>query len=91
MTRKKDSAKKLDWKAMMAGQEDFLRPLIQAVVQQVLEAEMDEALGAGKSERTEGRLGYRSGYYGRTLGDPGGQAGAPRPARPAGPVPDGGF
>jgi transposase-like protein len=67
MTRKKDSAKKLDWKAMMAGQEDFLRPLVQAVVQQVLEAEMDEALGAGKSERTEGRLGYRSGYYGRTL------------------------
>lgn len=67
MTRKKDSAKKLDWKAMMAGQEDFLRPLIQTVVQQVLEAEMDEALGAGKSERTEGRLGYRSGYYGRTL------------------------
>lgn len=67
MTRKKDSAKKLDWKAMMAGQEDFLRPLIQRVVQQVLEAEMDEALGAGKSERTEGRLGYRSGYYGRTL------------------------
>jgi putative transposase len=67
MTRKKDSAKKLDWKAMMAGQEDFLRPLIQSVVQQVLEGEMDEALGAGKSERTEGRLGYRSGYYGRTL------------------------
>lgn len=67
MTRKKDSAKQLDWKAMMAGQEDFLRPLIQTVVQQVLEAEMDEALGAGKSERTEGRLGYRSGYYGRTL------------------------
>jgi transposase-like protein len=51
----------------MAGQEDFLRPLIQEVIQQVLEAEMDEALGAGKSERTPGRLGYRSGYYGRTL------------------------
>ena len=47
MTRKKDSAKKLDWKAMMAGQEDFLRPLIQEVVEQVLEAEMDEALAAG--------------------------------------------
>ena len=28
---------------------------------------MDEALGAGKSERTEGRLGYRSGQYSRTL------------------------
>jgi transposase-like protein len=58
MTRKKDSAKKVDWKALMAGQEDFLRPLIQEVIQQVLEAEMDEALGAGKSERTPGRLGY---------------------------------
>jgi transposase-like protein len=33
----------------------------------MLEAEMDEALGAGKGARTEGRLGYRSGYYGRTL------------------------
>jgi putative transposase len=28
---------------------------------------MLEALGAGKSERSEGRLGYRSGYYGRSL------------------------
>lgn len=63
MTRKKDSANKPDWKALMAGQEDFLRPLVQEVVQQVLEAEMDEALGAGKSERTPGR----SVYYGRTL------------------------
>lgn len=67
MTRKKDSAKRVDWKALMAGQEDFLRPLVQEVIQQVLEAEMDEALGAGKSERTAGRLGYRSGYYNRTL------------------------
>jgi putative transposase len=67
MTRKKDSANKLDWKALMAGQEDFLRPLIQEVVQQVLEAEMDEALGAAKGERTASRAGYRSGYYGRTL------------------------
>lgn len=67
MTRKKDSANKLDWKALMAGQEDFLRPLIQEVVQQVLEAEMDEAIGAAKGERTASRSGYRSGYYGRTL------------------------
>lgn len=36
-------------------------------MQEVLEAEMDEALGASKSERTPERLGYRSGYYGRTL------------------------
>jgi transposase-like protein len=32
-----------------------------------MEAEMDEAIGAGKSERTPNRIGYRSGYYGRTL------------------------
>jgi transposase-like protein len=28
---------------------------------------MTEALGAQKGERTAERLGYRSGYYGRTL------------------------
>lgn len=67
MTRKKDSAKQIDWKELMSGQEDFLRPLVQEVIQQVLEAEMEETLGAGKGERTTSRQGYRSGYYGRTL------------------------
>jgi transposase-like protein len=28
---------------------------------------MTDAVGAGKGERTANRLGYRSGYYGRTL------------------------
>ena len=51
----------------MSGEEDFLRPLVGLVVQEVLEAEMSEALGAQKGERTEGRLGYRSGYYVRSL------------------------
>jgi putative transposase len=36
-------------------------------VQEVLEAEMDEALGATKGERTGERRGYRSGHYGRKL------------------------
>lgn len=67
MTRKQDSAKMAQWKELLAEQQDFLRPLIQEVVQQVLEAEMEEALGAGKGERTPARQGYRSGYYGRTL------------------------
>jgi putative transposase len=35
--------------------------------QELLEAEMTEALGAEKGERTPARLGHRSGYYGRTL------------------------
>ena len=67
MTRKQDSAKASNWKRVLAEQQDFLRPLIQEVVQQVLEAEMDEAVGAEKGERTPNRLGYRAGYYGRTL------------------------
>lgn len=67
MTRKQDNAKRTDWKELMAGQEDFLRPLIQEVVRQVLEAEMEEAVGAEKGERTPNRQGYRAGYYGRTL------------------------
>jgi transposase-like protein len=46
---------------------DGLREVVRAVIQEMLEAEMTDALGAGKSERTPGRLGYRAGYYGRTL------------------------
>jgi putative transposase len=67
MTRKKNSARQLNLKEIFAEQGDFLRGLIQQVVQQVLEAEMDETVGAQKSERTPERMGYRSGYYGRTL------------------------
>jgi putative transposase len=67
MTRKKDSAEPTNWKEIFAEQQDSLRGLIQAVLQEVLEAEMDEALAAQKSERTPHRLGYRSGYYPRTL------------------------
>jgi hypothetical protein len=44
-----------------------LREIVRAVMQEVLEAEMTEALGAEKGEHTAARLGYRSGYYARTL------------------------
>jgi transposase-like protein len=57
MTRKQDSAKAVDWKEVMREQEDFLRPLIREVIQQVLEAEMEEAVGAEKNERTANRQG----------------------------------
>ena len=67
MTKREDKQKSVDWKAVMGQQEDFLRPLIQAVVQQVLEAEMTEAVGAEKHERTGERCSYRSGYYRRSL------------------------
>jgi transposase-like protein len=67
MPRKQNNANKLDWKEVIGGQEDFLGPLIREVLQQVMEAEMEEVLGAEKAERTSNRQGYRSGYYGRTL------------------------
>jgi hypothetical protein len=46
---------------------DGLREIVRAVMQERLEAEMTDALGAEKGERTVARLGYRSGYYTRTL------------------------
>lgn len=54
-------------KRVVSEDPEFLRPMVQAVLQEVLEAEMEECVGAGKSERTETRVGYRSGYYSRNL------------------------
>ena len=54
-------------KALLAADRDFLRPVVEAVLQELLEAEMTDALGAEKGERTPARLGHRSGYYGHTL------------------------
>lgn len=54
-------------KALLAEDDELLRPLVQLAVQEFLEAEMNEALGAGKSERCAGRLGDRSGHYPRKL------------------------
>ena len=54
-------------KELMSQERDGLREIVRSVMQEMLEAEMDEALGAGKGERTADRLGYRSGYYTRTL------------------------
>src|SRR5579859_6054545 len=51
----------------MLTEDDAMKRLLQTMLQEVLEAEMDEALRAGKNERTSGRLGYRSGHYPRTL------------------------
>jgi putative transposase len=67
MTRRQVKPNEASVKALLGEDGDFLRPLVQEIVQQVLEAEMEEAVGAEKGERTTQRLGYRSGYYARTL------------------------
>src|SRR5208283_5473088 len=67
MTKREHKAERIDLKALVGSDRDFLRELIRATLQEVLEAEMTEALATAKSERTVGRNGYRSGYYGRSL------------------------
>ncbi len=48
-------------KSVLMEQPDFLVPVVQEAVQAILEVEMDECLQAGKHERSDQRLGYRSG------------------------------
>jgi transposase-like protein len=54
-------------KDVLVEQKDFLVPMVQEAMQTVLEMEMEETLGAGRYERNEERVGYRSGYYRRRL------------------------
>jgi transposase-like protein len=58
MKERKGKAGTIDVKALLAGDEEFLRALVQTARQEVLEVEMAEALGAEKGERTTGRLDY---------------------------------
>ena len=46
---------------------DGLKKLVESVLNQVLEAQMTEHLGADRHERTEERAGYRNGVRERTL------------------------
>lgn len=67
MTRREAKSGVVDLKALLARDADYLRAMVQSIVQATLEAEMTEAIGAEKGERTETRLSYRSGYYRRSL------------------------
>ena len=52
-------------KSVLMEQKDFLASVVQEAVQAILEVEMGECLQAGKHERSDQRLGYRSGDYRR--------------------------
>jgi transposase-like protein len=67
MTEAKGKLSVVAAKELLKGNPDGLRELVRVVLQEALEAEMTDALGAAKGERTGARLGYRAGYYGRTL------------------------
>src|SRR5215216_7178181 len=45
----------------------FLREIVERVVQQILEAEMTEHIGAASYERSATRTGHRNGHKPRTL------------------------
>nr|WP_274596081.1 transposase [Rubrobacter xylanophilus] len=49
------------------GHYRFLRGIVEGMLQQMLEAEITEHLGAAPHQRTENRKGYRNGYKPRKL------------------------
>lgn len=67
MTTKKRNTKLAAVEALVAGERDLMKGLLKEALQEVLEGEMTEFLGAAPGERTESRNGYRAGYYSRGL------------------------
>lgn len=67
MTEKKCKDRKINLQEIFGGDRDGLKELLREVLQEVLEQEMTDTVGAEKGERSPGRLGYRSGYYSRSL------------------------
>ncbi|MGK2962314.1 MAG: IS256 family transposase [Gemmatimonadaceae bacterium] len=57
----------VDLKTLLTESPDPIRAIVQETIQQILECEMEEAIGAGRGERTEDRLSHRSGYYDRSF------------------------
>jgi putative transposase len=64
MTRSENKPSIAAVKELMGANHDALREIVQDLLQEMLEGEMTEVLGASKSERSEGRIGYRSGLSG---------------------------
>ena len=50
-----------------SGDGDFLRSVAEAVLQMLMEADVEGLIGAGRHERTGDRLNYRNGFRDRTL------------------------
>lgn len=52
---------------ILLDEPDFLREIVERVLQELLKAEMTEHIGAAPHERTDARKGRRNGYKPRTL------------------------
>lgn len=57
MTQKKSIINREDVKEALQQDSNFLQPLIERIVQEVLEVEMEHCLHVSKGERTAARLG----------------------------------
>ena len=57
MTNRKVKSGTIHVKALLAGDEEFLRTLVQTALEEVLEAEMTEALGDEKGRADSGAAG----------------------------------
>src|SRR5215470_10527491 len=67
MTERKLKAVRPRLEALVAQDRDLLKALVKEALDQILQAEMTEFLGAAPGERNGSRLGYRAGYYERGL------------------------
>ena len=52
---------------VLVDEPDFLREIVERVLQEVLEKEMTEHIGAAPHERTDARKGHRNGHKPRML------------------------
>jgi putative transposase len=67
MTGNQCKGNRINRQEIFSANKDGLKELLREVLPAVLEQEMTDAIGAEKGEGSPGRLGYRSGYYGRSL------------------------
>ena len=88
MTKRQGKSETIDVKALLAEDEEFLRALVRTALQEVLEAEMTEALGAEKGERAAGPAGVPVGLLRPDTDHAGRQARTAGSAGPRRPVLD---
>jgi len=90
MTRKQDSAEVRGWseeiRKALSEDRDLLKMIVEETLQQVLEGEMEDALQAGKSERTETRTRVSGRLLQSNAGDPSGESGVASAAGSARPL-----
>src|SRR6478672_6757459 len=67
MTERKLKAVRPRLEALVAQDRDLLKALVKEALDQILQAEMTDFLGAAPGERSPSRLGYQAGYYERGL------------------------